>query len=106
MGCWTGSVVAPPDVLGILHFDGLKRYSERGPILSQDNGCAMRPKNAIEGRVKCSDDRGVANLGHHARHHVVEIVAVKRPAAGIVGVKGDGDAAHWWHKDGIAYGAC
>src|SRR5207253_8287009 len=52
-----------------------------------------------------SDDPGVANLGHHARHHVVEIVAVKRPAAGIVGVKGDGDAAHRWHQDGIAHGA-
>src|SRR2546422_6064649 len=53
-----------------------------------------------------SDDRGVAKLGHHARHHVVEIVAVKRPAAGIVGVKGDGDAAHWRHQDGIAHGTC
>jgi hypothetical protein len=37
---------------------------------------------------KYSDDRGVANLGHRARHHVVEIVAVKRPAAGIVGRQG------------------
>ena len=36
-----------------------------------------------------SDDRGIAKLGHHARHHVVEIVAVKRPVAGIVGIKGD-----------------
>src|SRR5882724_9976767 len=53
-----------------------------------------------------SDDRGVAKLCHHARHHVVEIVAVKRPAAGIVGVKGDGDAAHWRHQDGIAHGTC
>src|SRR5258705_6084005 len=53
-----------------------------------------------------SDHRVVANLGHHARHHVVEIVAVKRPAAGIVGVKGDGDAAHRWHQDGIAHGTC
>jgi hypothetical protein len=44
-------------------------------------------QNAIEGRLKNSDDRGIANLGHHARHHVVEIVAVKRPAAGIVGIK-------------------
>jgi uncharacterized cupredoxin-like copper-binding protein len=32
------------------------------------------------------DDRGVANLGHHTRHQVVEIVAVERPAAGIVGI--------------------
>jgi hypothetical protein len=36
---------------------------------------------------------------------VVEIVAVKRPAARVVGVKGDGDAAHRWHQDGIAEGA-
>jgi hypothetical protein len=35
-----------------------------------------------------------------------EIVAVKRPAAGIVGVKGDGDAAHRGHEDGIAHGTC
>ena len=41
---------------------------------------------------------GVANLGHHARHHVIEIAAVKRPTAGIVGIKGDGDAAHRWHR--------
>ena len=47
-------------------------------------------------RAKYSDDPGVANLRHHARHHVVEIVAVKRPAAGIIGVEGDGDAAHRW----------
>jgi hypothetical protein len=53
-----------------------------------------------------SDDRGVANLGHHPRHHVVEIVAVKRPAAGIVCIKGDGDAAHWRQQDGIAHGTC
>src|SRR5258708_11598822 len=56
--------------------------------------------------VICSDDRGVANLGHHAPHHVVEIVAVKRPAAGIVGVEGDGDAAHRWHQNGISHGTC
>jgi hypothetical protein len=36
---------------------------------------------------------------------VVEIVAVKRPAARVVGVKGDGDAAHRWHQDDIAEGA-
>jgi hypothetical protein len=53
-----------------------------------------------------SDDPGVANLGHHARHLVVEIVAVKCPAARIVGVKGDGDAAHRWHQNGIAHGTC
>src|SRR5882672_1083943 len=58
---------------------------------------------SFEGWLR-SDDRGIAKLGHHARHHVVEIVAVKRPAAGIVGVKGDGDAAHWRHQDGIAHG--
>jgi hypothetical protein len=46
----------------------------------------------------CSDDRGVANLGHHTRHLVAHVVAVKRPTAGIVGVKGDGDAAFW--RDG------
>src|SRR4051794_8961315 len=54
----------------------------------------------------CLDNRGVAYLGHHARHHVVEIVAVKRPAAGIVGIKGDGDAAHRWHQDGISHCTC
>src|ERR1700682_5025347 len=32
--------------------------------------------------ARWSDNPGVANLGHHARHLVVEIVAVKRPAAG------------------------
>jgi hypothetical protein len=31
-------------------------------------------------------------------------LAVKRPAAGIVGVKGDADAAHRWHQDRIAHG--
>jgi hypothetical protein len=30
----------------------------------------------------------------------------KRPVTGIVGVKGDGDAAHRGHEDGIAHGAC
>jgi hypothetical protein len=59
-----------------------------------------------EGWVLRLDDRGVANLGHHARHHVVEIVAVKRPAAGVVGVEGDGDAAHRRHQDGISHGTC
>ncbi len=59
-----------------------------------------------EGWAQRSDDRGVANLGHHARHHVIEIVAVKCPAAGIVGVKGDGDAAHRRHQDGISHGTC
>src|SRR6266481_4491845 len=59
-----------------------------------------------EGWVLRLDDRGVANLGHHARHHVVEIVAVKRPAAGVVGVEGDGDATHRRHKDGISHGTC
>src|SRR6266480_3770385 len=53
-----------------------------------------------------SDDRRVANLGQHAHHHVVEIVAVKRPTAGVVGVEGDGDAAHRWHQDGITHGTC
>src|SRR5947209_18749895 len=56
--------------------------------------------------ARYSDDPWVANLGHHARHHVVEIVAVKRPAAGIVGVEGDGDAAHRWHQDGISHRTC
>ena len=59
----------------------------------------LRPKDG-----RCSDDSRVAYLGHHTRHHVVEIVAVKRPAAGIGCVKGDGDAAHRWHQDGIPYG--
>jgi hypothetical protein len=57
------------------------------------------------GRV-VSDDRGVANLGHHACHHVVQVVAVKRPTAGIVGVEGDGNAAHRRHQDGVAHGTC
>src|SRR5712672_842441 len=56
--------------------------------------------------ARWSDNPGVANLGHHARHHVVEIVTVKRPAAGIVGIKGNGNTAHWWHQDGIAHGTC
>src|SRR5258706_992593 len=64
------------------------------------------PKPATGEWAGCSDDRGVANLGHHARPHVVEIVAVKRPAAGIVGIKGDGDAAHRGHQDSIAYSTC
>src|SRR3981189_2560635 len=58
-----------------------------------------------EGWVLRLDDRGVANLGHHARHHVVEIVAVKRPAAGVVAV-GRGDADHRRHQDGISHGTC
>src|ERR1700692_2337050 len=69
-------------------------------------GCATRLKNATEGWAKCSDDRGVANLGQHARHHVMEGVAVKCPAARIVGTKGDGAAAHRGHEDGIAHGTC
>jgi hypothetical protein len=56
--------------------------------------------------MKRSDDPRVANLGHHARHLVIEIVAVKCPAAGIVGVEGDGDAARWGYQDGIAQGTC
>src|SRR5882672_9508852 len=59
-----------------------------------------------EGWVLRLDDRGVANLGHHTRHHVVEIVAVKRPTAGVVGVEGDGDATHRRHQDGISHGTC
>jgi hypothetical protein len=47
--------------------------------------------------ARWSDNPGVANLGHHTRHHVVEIVAVKCPAAGIVRVERDGDAAHRRH---------
>src|ERR1700694_5811640 len=46
---------------------------------SQDNGCATCPKDATEAWAKSSDDRRVADLGHHAGDHVVEIVAVKRP---------------------------
>jgi hypothetical protein len=37
--------------------------------------------------------------------HMVEVMAVKRPAAGVVSVKRDGDCAHRRHKDGIAYGS-
>src|SRR6267142_6269374 len=59
-----------------------------------------------EGWVLRLDDRGVANLGHHACHHVVQVVAVKRPTAGIVCVEGDGDAAHRRHQDGISHGTC
>ena len=64
------------------------------------------PESAPGASVNCSDDRGVANLGDHARHHVVEIVAVEGPAAGIVGVKGNGHRAHRWHQHSIAHGAC
>src|SRR3982075_3263969 len=73
----------------------------------------LKSRSSARGSSDCgsrndglSDDRGVANLGHHARHHVIEVVAVKRPAAGIVVVKGDGDAAHRGHQDCIAYGTC
>src|SRR5882724_4428734 len=52
-------------------------YNAHGLPISPLGGCLR------------SDYPGVANLGHHAGHHVVEIVAVKRPAAGVVGVKGD-----------------
>src|SRR5579863_968510 len=61
--------------------------------------------HSLMGRV-VSDDRWVSNLGHHTRRHVIEVVAVKRPAARIVGIKGDGDAAHRWHQDSISHGTC
>src|SRR3984893_1191478 len=67
---------------------------------------ARRRDPEMQGWAKCSDDPGVANLGHHARHLVVKNMAVKCPATGIVGVKGDGDAAHRWHQDGIAHSTC
>jgi hypothetical protein len=47
-----------------------------------------------EEKIMRLDDRRVANLGQHARHHVIQIVAVKRPTTGIVRIEGDGHAAH------------
>ena len=47
------------------------------------------------GRV-VSDDRWVSNLGHHARRHVIEVVAVKRPAAQIVGINDASRLAAGW----------
>jgi hypothetical protein len=80
----------------------LHRKSTGASVAADDAGGCDLPR----GGWLCSDDPGVADLGHHARHHVVEIVAVKRPAAGIVGVQGDGDAVHWRHQDGISHCTC
>ena len=33
----------------------------------------------------------VDDLGHHARGHVIEIMAVEQPPAGVVRIKGDPD---------------
>lgn len=41
--------------------------------------------------------------GHHARHHVIEVMAVKRPFAVIARVAREGDAAHCRNEDRIAY---
>ena len=49
---------------------------------------------------------GIAQARHHAGGHVVEVVAVQRPIAGIVGVEGDRHAVHRRDEHGVTHGAC
>src|SRR5882724_2468473 len=49
--------------------------------------------------------RLVPDARHHAGSHVVEVVAVEGPMAGVVGGEGDGDAAADRHENRVAHRA-
>src|SRR5579863_7817151 len=47
----------------------------------------------------------ILDRGHHPGLHMIAVMAVERPAAGVVGVEGDRDAGQRRHHDGVAAGA-